>query len=1554
MKRLFLYLLVLVSFVFSGEVGYLLAGDKPLASETIFLFHFDEGKGDIARNSSPYHNDGVLHNMDESAWVEGKEGKALKFDGVDDKVVVPDSPVLQSIEEIVLEFWVKVLSEPMDKNSWVIVKSKSFAIFHHYGLGTFDFRVWIDGAWRVVPEKPVVLFKDNDWHHLRCTYSSRSKLLSLYVDGKLANGRKLLGLSDYSINLSPGPLQICPEMSGREIIIDELKVSVPSASENVSSGALDVREEGGREAAILYGSWDILPSNEIVYPPKGKWEKILFQEPWLYPTHWKHKNTKWGEFKCAWFRKKFTIPSSWKRKRIKVKFHAVSANSYVYLNGKKVGENYEAFCPFEFDVTESAKAGKENELLVGCEGPEYGFIKNHLAMQFGGPWQKVEVISYPYIYIKDVFVKPSVREKTLALEITLKNEDKSSRSFMICNDILDKKSVVKSFRDEEVSLSSGEEKTVKVQLVWQNPILWFPDNPHLYVLKTVLKQEGKETDVLKTRFGFREVWTEGKGLYLNGAKIRLKNSWDIVFRGGKGFSGEPYSVQRECYLDVKEGKPWKYLKDIGFNSYRSHAVVHPPVYFESADEQGMLIIAETSLYCTIPTPSDEKGWLEHIQKFILTNRNHPSIIVWSLSNETGGGRLSEISFIEKMLDASVSVDSTRPALSNGVDTYRWLYPGNQMIHDMHSPWLGGISNPPNYFYTFIRDFLDGKTEQYYPDLPKKEIEYSRKPKPIKPLFISEHHPRWFQSLSCIGGDDIYEPSEPGWTEYYPEKLWMKARNEFYSMAMNVYRELGVSLAGFYNPQGVPKEVLANSGLFIREYDSRFYEKENIERNIVVWNETYKEREYDCTWKLKKDDNVLSSGENNLRIEPGEIAVYPLSFSTPLVKEREMIELEISLVEGGRSICTKSYSFSVFPQKRISVERGRIALFDPLGKTEGIFKKEKIRYQKLKDIEQVGKCDVLVFGYHSFDEFPGDGKKAIAKIADFVSNGGRVVVFEQKKIVNLFPAYLRMAAAPKGRGCYNEPTICFLRHKEHPILKGLERDDLKFWRGDNIVSTNVLYKPTKGNFYILADSGGPIGEGLVYTPLLEMFYGKGSYVSCQIGVTEKYDKEPVAEVLFHNMIDYSLSAPETKVNKVGTIVSPGSFFSKALKTELRVIGKDADTGSFSNYDILIISGDMLGDLQVGQVRDFVLRGGKVYLHAVTPEDKEWVGALLEEDISFLETVFSPVVIKEDELTQGLAMYNLDWQLRGGWGEHEDVVNKEDLECVVKVKGGKYLTLPEGLVKISMGRGEVVIDQFLWEKEIAGKINRLKALNYISILFTNLGIPMESMFSPRPMEYVDLGLPVKRKPKDGHYPVAKDGFIREWLLCGPFPNPKALYEPAQQFEGYEKDYFREKGGELGIEPEENMEMSVCFPAAGQLWKQGTYLLRWKRHSSNENKIDLLKELILEEADISNPTGVVGYAACYVYSPKTRRCFISIGSDDAEKCFLNHRYAGGEPARRGPAPDQDMYRVILNKGYNLLILKVDQTIGGWALYCRFLEDVSHEEEIPAVPISDISIWF
>jgi len=193
-----------------------------------------------------------------------------------------------------------------------------------------------------------------------------------------------------------------------------------------------------------------------------------------------------------------------------------------------------------------------------------------------------------------------------------------------------------------------------------------------------------------------------------------------------------------------------------------------------------------------------------------------------------------------------------------------------------------------------------------------------------------------------------------------------------------------------------------------------------------------------------------------------------------------------------------------------------------------------------------------------------------------------------------------------------------------------------------------------------------------------------------------------------------------------------------------------------------------------------------------------------------------------------------------------------------------------------------------------------------------------------------------------PPGEEGFIVRWLVCGPFPNlgltgTKVDHKTTEIYPGWEKDWLLKDGGEKTIEPREGMSYDVTFPES-TFWKPGKITVKWKEFTAEENKVDLLKAFSNEELGIDDSKEhrvrfVAGYAYCVITSPREQRVILAFGSDDGYKIWINHDLFEYNPLRRGVKIDQDMFSLTLKKGRNPVLVKVDQSIGGYGFALRFL---------------------
>jgi len=497
-------------------------------------------------------------------------------------------------------------------------------------------------------------------------------------------------------------------------------------------------EQPFREMLCLNGPWQFQPvPDHLPAPDPGAWSEV----PIRVPSPWNvnaFAGGGGGDFRCfpsypaewesagaGWYRRHLVIRQRWSGKRICLLFEAVHYMCEVYLNGHKVGEHEGGFTPFELDATEDARIGRENELLVGVKGIRPFEENGRRPFPFGsfwgdkiaGIWQDVYLVARPRLSIEDLFVSSFVRKGTLRVRVRLRNAtDRAARHLSVrlrMENADGSPTAGPSFPEMSLRLAAGEEREMGVEVPWADPLLWWPDRPHLYRIVAELLCDGKMTDLRTERFGFREFWIEGRGFYLNGTRIKLRgDAWQ--------FMGIPQLFEeypRQWYRMAKEA---------GANIIRLHAQVYPRFYLDIADEMGMLIIDESAIWASACNfQYNERFWeraRQHVREMVLRDRNHPSVVLWSVANETFGAHHVQPNDGAESLDwlmakvyeltlAMRELDDTRPISSDGDHDLG----GPAEIFSCHSPTTQSPASPANSPSRPITLAETGSMYYYYPD-----------------------------------------------------------------------------------------------------------------------------------------------------------------------------------------------------------------------------------------------------------------------------------------------------------------------------------------------------------------------------------------------------------------------------------------------------------------------------------------------------------------------------------------------------------------------------------------------------------------------------------------------------------------------------------------------------------------------------------------------------------------------------------------------------------------------------------------------------------------------
>jgi len=1082
---------------------------------------------------------------------------------------------------------------------------------------------------------------------------------------------------------------------------------------------------GPRRRVCLNGEWEFMPvfKGEMAYPPSGEWRKR--------PVPSSFSSEEIGHHGC-WYRTYFDVPPSMAGKRIKLRFMAVNFAAKVYVNGREAGEKFGGYLPFEVDITDLVKEGERNELCVAVrawtaaclkpvevrplrpyENPGWSYLppRSMVAPVGGrvflcGIWQDVFLWAYPEVHVEDVFVLTSVREKRIKVRISLHNEGESSRRLELRNEVYGPEGERKRLPPKAVALGPGERKEVEVWSAWENPRLWGLNSPHLYLLETRLTEGGRTIDRNFTRFGFREVWTAGKRIVLNGVPITLfaDSGWDY-----DSFAAAAEHLRRR--------------KQAGIRSMRIHTQPFQPHLLDAADELGMLIVDEAAVYCwhhvyAIEEPKFWQNYAQHLRDLALRDRNHPSLFMYSLENEImhcGGKREEWEEGLARLADVVREVDPTR------LITYEAdLDPGGKAdVIGLHYPreyWFGDLVYPEGCYW--LDEEIQGSG-----DLGRWKW------KREKPLYLGEFDGGFFlwypQFQAFWVGDEAYVGAGPGITT---EGSW-RARQEGLAHEIAAYRYYGVAgLNAWVGLEG--QEKLGKAGIYaplwvwVREQTGHFYGGETVARTVHVHNDLLEPATLTLRWEAILRGQRIGGGElSPLSLQPAEMRAVRVTFKVPPVQEKSPLLFRVHLERGGQTAASREQRLVAFPRGKGPQLPTPVGLFDTVGETAKVFRQLGVPFLSLTDLSTLPpSLRVVVLGRNSWTE---ESAQQASRLAKWVEGGGRVICLEQERYPEGWPE--------EGIELDRHPPcpLAFPGTPGHPVLKGISADDLRFWRPDGLVSTRTLRKPSQGNFRAILQAGGNTKDytsslnGLSWAPLLEVVQGRGSYLLCQVELVKKFPVEPVTGRLLVNLLEYAAGALPERFVRVALLTEPDS----PLARELRRVGLEAEAlwgklaeADLSRYGLILLGGTAVGEVkgQEGRWREFVEKGGRVWIHDLQPEQMEEVRSLVGVNLG-LRPLSPRSVWKaaDDPLTAGLSNHELYWRDPPIWDQATPL--HRIAEYAVEIlppspQEVKPLTEPGVLVKIPLGRGFFLLDQLLWSRERRHMDLRRRL---VSILLTNLG-------------------------------------------------------------------------------------------------------------------------------------------------------------------------------------------------------------------------------------------
>jgi len=364
------------------------------------------------------------------------------------------------------------------------------------------------------------------------------------------------------------------------------------------------------------------------------------------------------------YRTSFSLPAQWKGREVFLRMEGSTSATFVWLNGKEVGYNQGAHEPAEYNLTTLLKPGKNILAVQVYKYSDGTYLEDQDFWRLSGIFRDVYLMATPPVHIRDYFVTTDLddqyKDADLKIKVALKNylamkKDSFRVRATLCGN--DHRIIREPVVSEVINLSGFGEQEINLSARIINPEKWSSEYPNLYHLTLeLIGEQGETEEIIATRIGFKKTEVKHQALFLNGVAVKLNGVNSHMQHPKLGHTMDVETIRKDFIL----------MKQFNINCVRtSH---YPPLqaYLELADEMGIYIVDETgdeSHATEYVSESDEwtKAYVERVNKMVLRDRNHPSILFWSAGNESGFGKN-----ICEVIKEGKRLDPTR----------FWMYGGN--------------------------------------------------------------------------------------------------------------------------------------------------------------------------------------------------------------------------------------------------------------------------------------------------------------------------------------------------------------------------------------------------------------------------------------------------------------------------------------------------------------------------------------------------------------------------------------------------------------------------------------------------------------------------------------------------------------------------------------------------------------------------------------------------------------------------------------------------------------------------------------------------------------
>lgn len=419
------------------------------------------------------------------------------------------------------------------------------------------------------------------------------------------------------------------------------------------------------------------------------WRTLILPHDWSIEGKINPKNPTGGgggyfPAGVGWYRKTFHAPKEWMGKKITIYFEGVYMNSEVFINGKSLGIYPYGYSSFSYDLSHHLDFNNENVIAVRVNNSQQmnsrwysgSGIYRHVWMMVTDP---VHVAQWGVAITTPVV---NTGEATVQLKTMLKNETTTKQRVVLKTNLWN--SNLKNAGNDQttIELAANSAKEITQTIIVSNPLLWTPETPHLYSAQVQVTKNRKVIDDTKTNFGIRSIkFTAQNGFQLNGKTVKLNGGCVHHDNGCLGAAAFDRAEERKVEL----------LKAAGFNAVRTSHNPPSEAFLNACDKLGLLVMDESFDCWKIGKNKFDyamyfnQWWQRDLEMMILRDRNHPSIIMWSIGNEIPErGSAEAITTATMLRDAIRKIDNTRPVTSAVVaNDKKWeAFDSLMAVHDV--------------------------------------------------------------------------------------------------------------------------------------------------------------------------------------------------------------------------------------------------------------------------------------------------------------------------------------------------------------------------------------------------------------------------------------------------------------------------------------------------------------------------------------------------------------------------------------------------------------------------------------------------------------------------------------------------------------------------------------------------------------------------------------------------------------------------------------------------------------------------------------------------------